>query len=318
MRYLSILFRASLFYVILRILIWLAMYNNVDIASSINYDHADSYFWYLLWFGIPILTSILIAWKLHIKFLNKLGLVFFPLLLIGTLVGGYINFEYWGYFFKRPAVFSELKNCKEIQSIDFIERAPKTSELVIEKKEVHSDLFSSREDPYYADYDRALMTFIDYSKYLSQIDENGDKWYTHSNARDWHKILNDSSKTISQDLLHQIQPILTSDQYHDYSWTPYNGQVVVFRNTNNIEYCHVSLESWEVENDHYFVWEILIDTSRPSEIVKSQVYFYDFAGIEGLEYCNVAPMGEAFVLITSIAIVLLMNTFVFLKKWWRG
>src|SRR5699024_4788092 len=63
------------------------------------------------------------------------------------------------------------------------------------------------------------------------------------------------------------------------------------------KYYFVSINSGQLENDHYPIYEFLIEKNK---ILKKQRYFYDVAGIEGLEYSLLAPIFEITILILSL------------------
>jgi hypothetical protein len=65
------------------------------------------------------------------------------------------------------------------------------------------------------------------------------------------------------------------------------------------KYMLVSIRSGELSNDHYPIYEFLI---KKDKIIKKQKYFYDAAGIEGMEYSILAPIAEMFILILSLAL----------------
>ena len=86
-----------------------------------------------------------------------------------------------------------------------------------------------------------------------------------------------------------------------------------FKKDYDIKYYFVTINSGQLENDHYPIYEFLIENNR---IVKKQKYFYDVAGIEGAEYSLLAPIAETAVLILSIILLGIYKLIFKLRKNW--
>jgi len=157
MKTINTLLRATFFFVLFRFIIWGVQFENRQLADTINYHHSSDLFWIIL----PIITSLLIVSRNKSLFLKQLGYVLLPCLIIGTIVGVLKNKDYWGYYFKRPTVFNEIKEANRIITLSFIGKSNENSfEIYFPDSTFTSELYG-REDPYYGSYDRALMTFSD-------------------------------------------------------------------------------------------------------------------------------------------------------------
>lgn len=267
-----------------------------------NFHYSNSGIWYCIWFVVPILASVSIATKLQAKFTRQVGIILLPLLIIGTIVGGYLNYEYWGYPFRRPTVFSEIKDAKSINSITAIRRQSNEVRFSTYVDSTLTERLFGREDMYYGNLDRPIMAFLD------RANMNGGLY-------DWYEISIDPDKKTTDSELSQISNLLTKsklliepNQSYEESGNRFTGRVIDFRTTNGQEYYHATLKSGEVSNDHYPLYEVLMRKSGASiEIVKSQHFYTDFAGVEGMEYANIASFFEAIALLCLGLIVLIVN-----------
>lgn len=297
----NILLNASIYYVSFRFLIWLIFIINRNLAETINYHYSDSLFWYFIWFIFPILTSILISIKFQLKFLKQIGIILLPILLVGTLIIGYLNSDYWGYWFKRPTVFNELKEASLIVSITDIKKPFGKDDFSIDLDTTITKELYGREDLYYGNFDRPIMTFLDNAHIKP------DLYY-------WYEISKDKNEKITKPELNIITKSIQNSNFliqpESKSYTEranrFSGRIIEFETDNNNFY-HIALKSGEVENDHYPFYEFLINTKNPNKIIKRQVFYTDVAGIEGFEYANFAGLFEFLALIIIGFIVLIFN-----------
>lgn len=297
----NILLNASIYYVLFRFLIWLVLIFNRNLAETINYHYSDSLFWYFIWFISPILTSILISIKFQIKFQKQIGKILLPILLIGTLIIGYLNNDYWGYWFKRPTVFNELNEASSIISITDINKPFEKDDFSIEiDTDITKELYGI-EDLYYGNFDRPIMVFLD------NAHVKPDLYY-------WFEITKDTNKKITKSELSILTKNIQNSNFliqpESESYTEranrFRGKIIEFK-TDNSNFYHIALTSGEVGNDHYPFYEFLINTKDPNKIIKWQIFYTDFAGIEGVEYVNFAVLLEFSALVIIGLIVMIFN-----------
>ena len=302
MKFLRILFNSSFYFVIFRFLVWLTFLFNRSLSELINYHYSDDFVWYLIWFVIPVLASVLIAIRLKVNFFQKIGTVLLPLLIIGTIIGGYLNNEYWGYPLKRPTVFKELKEASTIISITNIEKLSDGKYFKSYTDTTSTKRLFGREDLYYGNLDRPIMTFLD------RANINGDLY-------DWYEISKNIDKKTSENELRLISNSIVKSNLlvkpskgYESSGNRFSGRIVAFKTVDGETFYHVTLKSGEVANDHYPLYEILLSKSNSKfDILKSQHFYTDFAGIEGFEYSNLASLIEFMALVCIGLIVLLIN-----------
>lgn len=282
-----------------RFVLWLIFNNNRNLAEAINYHHSESLFWYFLWFVIPIISSVLIAIRLRNQILEKIGLILFPSLVIGTIIISHFNNAYWGYYFKRPAVFKEIKEANEIINIKKFLRIPGAENFEISTTLKTSDEVYSWNDYYYTTIDRPIMTFI-------QTRNTNNK-----NLRDWYQISTDTSKVFNHQKLKTISALINNSNLlvkpdHGYeSSKGIYGRIINFKTLDGKGFYHLSIRSSPTANDHFPNYELLISDKENLEIEKSNLFFTDVAGYEGFEYVNVAGLLEFLLLVLSILITVI-------------
>jgi hypothetical protein len=282
--------------------VWITFLFNRNLSESITYHYSDSLIWYLAWFIFPIAVSLLLAFKLESKLTRQIGTFLLPILILGTAIGGYLNHEYWGYVFRRPTVFTELKEAKTIVSISNIKKASNDEDFSTYTDTTLSKRLFGREDIYYGNLDRPIMVFLD------RANMNGGLY-------DWHKVSIDSSKKVSPPILRQVSTLLVDsdllvppNEGYEGRGDRLTGRLIEFRTVDNREFFHASLKSGEVANDHYPYYEVLFqEDGSEIELVKSQHFFTDFAGYEGMEYSNMASMFEILALLSLGVIVMMVR-----------
>ena len=302
----KILINASVYYVLVRILFSVF---GVFIFGRLSMDYSGNLLFYFVWIGVPIIISILISIKLHKKYVEYTGILLLPVLLVSTLLMGKYNNDYWGYWYKRPAVFSEVKKASSIISITDIKKSPEREDFTIKYSKPSKEL-SGREDMYYGNLDRPLMVFED----------KGDA------LNDWFDVANDSSNVINDvDLLSITNTVLNSNllvgpqsdsDYDTYikGAKEFKGKIIVFKTEDQASFYHLALQGGQVSNDHYPIYEFLINKNDKNTIVKNQLYFIDFAGIEGFEYAFIGAFIEFILLCICELLVVFLDAFKLLKK----
>lgn len=215
---------------------------------------------------------------------------------------GYVNNNQWGYWFKRPAIFNELKDAKTIVSISDITKEFDKDYFNIESDTDLTKELYGRRDIYYGNFDRPIMVFQD----------NSSKY---PDLYNWYEITTDSKTKINpSDLKSITKSILrsnilipaSSDTYKERA-NRFSGKIIEFKTFENKSFYHVAMTSGEISNDHYPFYEFLIEKSRSNKILKHQIFFVDIAGIEGVEYVNLIGFLEFSCLLSIGILVALFN-----------
>ena len=312
--------KAAIFYSIIRLII-LIVFRYADLYDFLYFHFSNDFAWIFLTLIIPLSTAILIAIKLKSKFLTDLGKFFLPLLIIVSLIGFGFNKSYWGHIIKRPSVFSELKNATEILSITEANKDSDSSDFKISKDTIQYYDFDYFLNLYYKNFERPFMQF-------SALGQGGNLYQYKNIAKNSNlKLLNEELKEIETLILNSgflVKPDAGYEKYGnalniqiiEFTTSKKRGYLISKNNEDRTKplfdydkkYLFVTINSGEIENDHYPIYEFLIENNS---IVKKQKYFYDVAGIEGIEYSLLAPIAEIAILILSL---LLFGTYKLIIK----
>ncbi|GHC66429.1 hypothetical protein [Ulvibacter litoralis] len=328
MRKLKILktaFKATIFYSLIRLLV-LIIFRIADLYDFLHFHYSNDLAWIFLTIIFPLSTAILIALKVKSKFLTDLGKFFLPLLIIVTITGYGFNKSYWGHIIKRPSVFSELKDATEILSITEANKDFNSSKFEISKdtiKYYDHDYFL---DLYYKNFERPFMQF-------GALGQRGNLYQYKDIAENSNlKLLKEELKVVETLILNSGFLVKPDESYEEYG-NQLNIQIIEFTTSGeqgylisksiedrkkplfdyDSKYLFVTINSGQLENDHYPIYEFLIEDN---EIVKKQKYFYDLAGIEGAEYSLLAPIAETTILILSLILFGIYKLIIKLRKNW--
>jgi len=278
-----------------------------DIFTEIQYHHSNNWTWYLIYFIGPTIIALLAglliyqktsSLKNNGKLLTIWGIINLSVVLTANIVIVVLSKSYWGFVFKRPAIFSEVASAYKIinASTVFTINKDDQKQFIIDTVGI-DDILYGRRDPYYGNRDRVFMTFQD----------NAPK---HGLLYNWHEILIDESKKINTNTLEGIASIIYSLNFIEPGVSKWDttknirGEIIEFVTEDSVKYYHAGLNGGQVANDHYPFYEILlVAKDNKIELIKKQKYFYDVAGIEGLEYSTIEP------LITTFAFIILSILF---------
>lgn len=298
----SLILRASIFFVLFRFLIAILLIVNKDLSDQLNYNYSTSFYWYSLMFALPLFASLLLSLKLKSKYLKQIGIFLLPFLISATIFLGYLNKNEWGYWFKRPSVFQELKKAKTIISISNITKANGEENFKIDTETENSRELRGRKNLYYGNLDRPIMIFEDNSWLQPDLKNH------LSIAADLSpKINRENLEILTKTFLNSEILSAPSNKHYFERANRFRGKVIEFITTENKSYYHLGLTSGEISNDHYPYYEFLIERSKTKKILKNQTYFYDIAGIEGLEYGTLIGIIEFAGLLGIIVFVVLFN-----------
>lgn len=282
---------------------------NVHLYQTVLYHYSNGLVWYIFFFGLPVLGGFLFYWILkNRKIAIAYQIVFICILVsqvVFTIIAANKNHNYWGYPLKRPAVFQELEkayiilNCSKVSNSD--STGIKPLYIINDTSNSLDDLYG-RQDPYYGNFDRAFMIFQD------NAHRTGDLYY-------YSKIYNDSNRNINDELLVDINKQIDSSKQIEKSTTSYydslgklNGIVTEFMAIDSLKYIFASFSGSEIANDHYPFYEFLFKKNNEKyTLIKKQKFFIDVAGIEGLEYANIAPVFSLLLTIVGLLALLIIT-----------
>lgn len=277
--------------------------SNHTLYTSIAFHYSDSFIWYLFFFGIPFLAGLAFYLFLENRKISKILKVLFVVIvllqLVFTITATCLNSKYWGYALKRPVIFKEVTKSIQILNSSYVTNydsagikplycIPDTIDLLKN--------FDGRQDPYYGNLDRPVMVFQDHSHI------HGDLCY-------FPEIFQDENCNIPDTVLHTIDKQIQTIQIIDKSdaecydqFGELHGIVTEFMTSDNVLYIFANFKGREISNDHYPFYEFLfINKNGNYTLTKVQKYYTDIAGIEGVEYVNIAPLFS--LLLTVIGII---------------
>ena len=307
---LKILSVAAIVFTFCHASILLLAFFNYSLFQQILYHYSDELIWYLIFFILPVTLGLSVGFVMMRKRIWPGIIILGCLVLIAQVTIHIIEVskskEYWGYYFKRPTIFKEVKDARAIETISVVSTFGTNT--------LHKGLDSSlnldyyREDPYYATATRALMTFEDVSS---------DRLFS-----DWKTILADSLKKISDEKLQPISSFLFSSDFtvkkseHYETAESFSGYIIEFKTAPDRAWTYVGVGTPQVDNDHYAFYEMLYRRDKNSMVLAdSQKFFWDFAGYEGQEYSLIGPVMSLVILIpTALTLIVFLIIYLVKKK----
>jgi len=255
------------------------------------YHYSTNFYWVGIFIVIPIIGGICFYLLLRKQRAPGLIRIFFLFIVLAqiafTIFATDENYKYWGYTYKRPPVFKEISNAEQLLTFCNISNADTIGLkplYIFSGDYQYSDTLYGRDDPYYGKSDRALMVLED--------KEGG-----HKRNLDFRSIYNDSAYKINANVLSNLEKQMfktysimhLKNSYGDKQ--SINGDLLEFSTIDNTKYIFVAVEGGEISNDHFPFYEFLFAEKNGNyQLVKKQMFFTDAAGIEGLEYANMAPL----------------------------
>jgi hypothetical protein len=276
--------------------------SNRQLYNNISLHYSDSLTWYYIFFLVPLLAGLTFYFWLKNNYISKgLKKLFGSLLILQltfTLTASILNFNYWGYAFKRPAVFSEILKADKVLTCSRVSNINSTGikplHVTIDTSKSLDNLYG-RKDFYYGTSDRIFMVFE-------------DRAHINGYLSDFPKIYNNPELKASQNILLTIDKQIKESKLIDKgekNWDTsgqLNGIITEFTTEDNEKYIFAGLSGGQVSNDHYPKYEFLFaEKNNQYEPVKKQRFYTDVAGIEGLEYANIAPFFS--LLLTAMGLV---------------
>lgn len=177
---------------------------------------------------------------------------------------------YWGYFFHRPALLAELNDVTSVTSVVPVStEQTQASEYRLGANadaSISDQIAYARKDPYYNLDERILV-------YLS----------------DEHLLPEKTTRTLDTDpysLLPETGLLATPQEGYT-SAGLLTGVIVEARTRSGSQLVFLSATGGQVSNDHYPCYEMVFEKDPQSgqlTFIRGQRFFFDVAGIEGVEW----------------------------------
>ncbi|KOY85469.1 hypothetical protein AD998_04255 [bacterium 336/3] len=297
---------SSIFYVLIRFFTLIFAWSKT--FEFIYYNATNDSFWFFISYLLPILIGTLSALLLRESlFFINFGKVFFPCLVVTSLVCGILNFNSWGYFSKRPSVFSELKEANQFLSITHLKNNQ------ISKDTNLFSFFDSSLNPdyYYQIYERPFLMILE-GKYYDYYLSNYEKIYKSKTAKTSDKEIQQILKKIENTGFFKKQHDSLSGLFIKFG-ASIDGHHTTLINANDPTmphavlydkaYTYVIIRVGTLSTCHREVFEFLIYNDT---IIKKQKFFYGCSYSEEIEYSRFVFALEPILLILTLIIYLLI------------
>lgn len=179
---------------------------------------------------------------------------------------------HWGYYFSRPPVLDEVHQIASVENVIPVETiadsAGNRTVVVNEKFSLAERLAHGRDDPYYCLDQRLLLA----------LDDSGMLPTNHATS------LSDLPDLFP--LIGKTGILVAAEEGYDES-DLLRGTVIDARGKTGERMLFLAVKGGQVSDDHYPYYEMLFiapDSAAELTYVRGQRFFYDDAGIEGLEW----------------------------------
>jgi hypothetical protein len=278
-----------------------------EFYGRIIYHYSDNFTWITLFLLIPLAIGFLIYYKTKNKQIVKsteaalrVSIVQYAFILIFS-VFSYFN---WGYAFKRPTVFKEVKKaekvltCTRVSNVDSLGVKPL---FIINYTTKESYCLYDRSNSYYGKTDRVFMVFEDRSHKKPELSKVLE-------------IYRNPEQNVSEDVLQNIEKQIFESGIIDKGKPEWDtcgtlrGVITEFVTSKNEKYLFAGLDGGEVSNDHYPFYEFLFkEKNQEYKLIKKQRFYTDIAGAEGFEYSKILPVFSVMVIISIILSFILLG-----------
>ncbi len=208
-----------------------------------------------------------------------------------------LSLNYWGYAFKRPTLFSEVSQADNVTTFSGVTTTRALERISLSVvRDTSSCKFevTGREHPFFGTSDRLRMMFEDNS-------------HIHGHLNDFQEVYEDTTKKIEPSKLNKVSTTIYRSGIIDTgerSWEvgiTLSGIVVEFHTEDKERYLFAVLRGPEIFSDHYPLYEFLFKEGiNGLELQKNQRFYYDVAGIEGLEYTYFSPSFSLLLIVLSV------------------
>lgn len=274
----------------------------------INHPNSVTVHWKA--FLINIFTCYFLA-RLHGVFLYKItpwrhSLHVYSFTIIFLIILGFfgsiiMSKGYWGYFFSRPDIINELKIVGEVQKFVFVRTEATVSgsyQLVKNTDPPFYRKFINTTGEYYMLVER-MLSALQERQLLPENPNTEDLVAPYS--------------TLYQEIL-KSHLIIT-----DGSGEELNGVIIITKTTNGSELIFFGATGGEVSNDHYPYYEMVFEKDSHTgqlHFLHGLRFFYDVAGLEGLEWYSVWPFLSiaGIVFVIPLVVLIAMIQYIRIKR----
>ncbi|WP_036067532.1 hypothetical protein [Leptospira noguchii] len=249
---------------------------------NLQYHPTDSLDWVILIYLVPAIAAAFLNQLIPSTYFDttKHRIITTVYLSIGVMILFWSK-SHWGYYLSRPSIPNSIKQVKQLES-----------ELSLEPNIFPTCNLKSKD----RDWQLTSLKRFDYDTKRDRIeyflDDTSIHLSNHQDETNWRKVLNKTSfrLNISKGIkIHDfIQKNYTFDQREaEYNRVCFFSAVDIFEfidfDGNKIYY--VGYSTHQLSNDHYAYYEFIIyESENGYQIKQSNRFFYDVAGIEGLEF----------------------------------
>ncbi|EMO77538.1 hypothetical protein LEP1GSC127_2642 [Leptospira kirschneri str. 200801925] len=248
---------------------------------DLQYHPTDSLDWVILIYLVPAIAAAFLNQLIPYTYFDttKHKIITTVYLSIGVMIL-FWNQSHWGYYLSRPSIPNSIKEVKRLVSELSLE--PNIFPACnLKSKDRDWQLTSSKRFDYDTTQDRIEYFLDDISIRLSNEDETN-----------WRQALNKTSFRLNISKGIKIHDFIQKNYTFEQPEAEYN-QVCFFLAVDIFEFIdfdgnkiyYVGYSTHQLSNDHYAYYEFIIyENENGYQIKQSNRFFYDIAGIEGLEF----------------------------------
>ncbi|EMO54560.1 hypothetical protein [Leptospira noguchii] len=249
---------------------------------NLQYHPTDSLDWVILIYLVPAIAAAFLNQLIPSTYFDttKHRIITTVYLSIGVMILFWSQ-SHWGYYLSRPSIPNSIKQVKQLESELSLE--PNIFPACnLKSKDRDWQLTSSKRFDYDATQDRIEYFLDDTSIHLSN----------HQDETNWRKALNKTSFRLNISKGIKIHDFIQKNYTFDQRKAEYN-RVCFFNAVDIFEFIdfdgnkiyYVGYSTHQLSNDHYAYYEFIIyESENGYQIKQSNRFFYDVAGVEGLEF----------------------------------
>lgn len=213
-----------------------------------------------------------------------------------------ITYSMWGYPFARPSARATVEGIATVDAVSSVTCTFRSSRPECEgqaPEDIPSDIANCRKDPYYCLNSRLLLAL-------------------HDDGR-----LPRDTAQLSASALRKVETAFGSHDVRVRADPGYDGDRILSGvaisgvQADGRRLLALGVRGAQISNDHYPYYELLIDATDGS-VVKHTVFFYDVAGLEGLEWWPIFIGAGAFGFVVSVPVSLFAASMIGLRRRMRS
>jgi hypothetical protein len=292
-----------LLYTLCTCLLLIYQFHALSLFDHIAYHHTNSEFWVMLWVIFPGALSLAVgillfqwihrfqqrkAWNQFWSFINLFFRTYAVLFLFIFAFNVISNKSSWGYFVARPSLHRHVRNAETILTITPVSTISteqgKTFAIRSDEGKYHQKdkCLYGRRDPYYGNTDRIFMAFQDRASHYPDL-------------YGWFEVYHDMTQKLAEQQLQILYQKIVQTGKLVQSEPGYpdgdevHGNLVEFLDTHERKWIYAGVGTAQIENDHYAFYEVIFSLNANTnewepEVISFQKFFYDVAGMEGVEF----------------------------------